>query len=614
MPIFYKPYTHFVLLALLLSLLSGVVVQAQVGRPPVPQVASAGGDKVELIRADTLVGINQPGATVRKLKNNVALKQKGVLMYCDLAIQNQTTNVIEAYGNVRMVQGDTITVQGDTMFYYGNARQANLRGRVVMKDRKMTLNTKQLDYDMLTGIAHYPVKGRIVDRENILTSDEGFYDTRIKQFTFRRNVRLLNQPTGKEKTTIIADSLLYNSVTRLATFQGPTKIISKDGTLQAKEGQYNTVSRISNFQRRATVETDKYTLTGDTLNFDNLTDLGLARGHVVLVSKSDRTILTGDHGRYNGQAGVSRITGHAVVKSIVSQDTLFMRADTLFSFDGPGKPGAGKPAKGRRLVGQKNVLVYKSDLQSKCDSIVYDLADSTIYFYKKPIIWSQNNYQMEADSMKTVLIHNRINTMYLRGKSFVVSQDTLRNFNQVKGRVITAFFRDMIVKPASLTATTVSNRKPASRALAKPTKVKPQERTELDRVVVEGNGQSIYFAVDEKSRMIGLNHVECSKMTIEFNDRKVDRIRFYGHPDAAFVPPHEMTTDRKQLDGFRWRDKDKPTKAQVLASEPASPTQPAKEKPASTDIKIDQPYDKNGIKIDASVKPLVPRSVQTIKN
>ena len=179
----------FIVICFYLSVTSSQVM-AQFGASPAPGASAPGStdDKVELFGADSLVVLNVPGQAVRKLYNNVRLRHKGVLMYCNLAVQNVTTNVIEAYGNVRLVQGDTINIRGDTMFYYGNSRQANMRGRVIMHDRKMTLTTRQLDYDMLSGIAHYPTPGRIVDKDNILTSREGYYDTRSKLFTFRQNV------------------------------------------------------------------------------------------------------------------------------------------------------------------------------------------------------------------------------------------------------------------------------------------------------------------------------------------------------------------------------------------------------------------------------------------
>ena len=245
---------------------------------------AAGGEVIEILKAGQLKGLKTGLSESRELLGSVAIRHKGALMYCDRAIQNLTNNSIEAFGNVRIVQGDTVTVKGDTLFYFGATRQANVRGRVTLRDRKMTLTTRRLDYDMLSGLAYYPVPGRIVDRENVLNSREGYYDTRTKLFTFRQNVRLVNP-----KYTLTADSLLYNSFSKIATFQGPTRIVSKDGTLVAKEGEYNTVTRVSNFQRRATIETDKYRLTGDSLGGNSSSEFYVARGNVVLFAKSDKT-------------------------------------------------------------------------------------------------------------------------------------------------------------------------------------------------------------------------------------------------------------------------------------------------------------------------------------
>jgi len=579
--------------------------------------AQVGGaaDKVELLPgSDSLVGVNVPGQVVRKIYNNVKFRQKGVLLYCDLAVQNVTTNLIEAYGNVRLIQGDTISVRGDTMFYYGNTRQANLRGRVVMRDRKMTLTTAVLDYDMMSGIAHYPTPGRIVDKENVLTSQEGYYDTRTKQSTFQRNVKLVNA-----KGTLTADLLLYNSLTRIATFQGPTRITNKDGVLTAVAGQYNTSTGVSNFQQRATVNTPDYQLTGDSLYYDNVARLGIANGRVIMVAKDKKAIITGDHVRYNGRAGVSRVTGHAVARSLASEannDTLYLRADTLFSYDDTLRNT-------RRLVAQKNAMVFKSDLQSKCDSLIYDNADSTIYFYKKPIVWSQNKYQMEADTIRALMKDNRINTLFMKTKSFVVSLDTLKNFNQIKGRVITAYFKTKLIPAdtlppptaraaqpgqagsqfaqtvASRTTTPVATKSGGARVLSKTTPTSSvtapaREKTSLDRVIVEGNGQSLYYAVDEKNQMIGLNHVECSRMNIEFADSKLGQIRFYGQPDARLIPPKEITDDDKELAGFRWREAEKPTKAQVLWLETPVAESPAAKKPLKTSSQT-KPLPKKGV-------------------
>lgn len=645
---------------LLMVLLLAVApwAMAQVGRPPTmgggQSGPGTGTEQVTLLGADSLNVLNTPGMSVRRVVNNVRFRHKGALLFCDLAIQNTTNNVIEAYGHVRIVQGDTVTVQGDTMYYYGNTRAATVLNRVILRDRKMTLTTARLDYDMANGLAHYPTKGRIVDKENVLTSEEGYYSTRTKEFTFIRNVRLVNP-----QTTLVADSLLYNSTTKIATFQGPTKIINKDGTLQARDGTYNTTTRISNFRQRATAYTDKYTLTGDTLNFDNVTELGIAKGNVIMVAKEDKTTITGNQGRYNGKLGITRVTGNAIVRTISAKDTLYMRADTLFSYD---TPSGSKEKKPRKLVGQRNVLVFKNDMQSRCDSLVYTAADSSFYFYKKPIVWSQN-YQMEADTITARLKNNKINTLLLRTRSFVVSQDTMKFYNQIKGRSVTAYFKSVLDTLRPRVVRLVRRTKTPAGATTKPT-VNPggkptpptyitalagagtggkppqvAEKTQLDKVVVEGNGQSIYFVVDDKNVFTGMNRVDCSKMTIEFTKSRVGNIRFYGRPDGTLTPPKQLTDDKKTLDGFRWRVNEKPSRDNVLgiipyapatkkadsglplANSPVSllPNMPSNSVQATSLVKSALktvgaenvlPLNKNGIKLEGNSKPSTTKSGQ----
>src|SRR5260370_32517967 len=103
--------------------------------------------------------------------------------------------------------------------------------------------------------------------------------------------------------------------------------------------------------------------------------------------------------------------------------------------------------------------------------------------------------------------------------SFVVSQDSIKDFNQIKGRKMTTYF----------------------------------ENKSIHHVVVEGNGESIYHALEEKKLkkdslllkitfLVGMNKIICSNMRINFKAGKVNSINFYVKPDASFFPPHEITT------------------------------------------------------------------------
>lgn len=487
--------------------------QAQVpAMPPNP-------NQLTINYADSLVGFNQPFMQLRKLIGNVSLRQGTTLLYCNLAILNETTNILEAYGKVKIIQADTVTITGDTAYYFGNERKAKINGRVKLDDKTIILNTNKLDYDLNSSVAFYNTGGKVLDKKSTLTSKEAYYNTVTKLVNFKTNVKVVDKDGN-----LSADSLRYSTLSKEAFFVAPTLIVNKKDTTYANPGsQYNTLTKISNLKGRSTVKTEDYVMTADTMIYDPPTEIGVANGNILFVSKKDKAILTGDKGRYSKKTGITRVFGHALLKNIFENDTLFLNADTLVSLDN-------KETKVKKLYAYKKVLMYKSDMSAKCDSLSYNVSDSTIYFYQKPIIWNTKN-QSEADSINIGLRHNKIKIMNMKGKSFVISIDTLVNYNQIKGRKMVVNFTDS---------------------------------SRVEKVTVEGNGESIYYAIDEKNTVTGMNRVQCGKMNINFAKNKVSRIAFLAKPDGKFIPPKEIKPDDKELDGFRWRLAERPTKEMIM--------------------------------------------------
>ncbi|WP_395617760.1 OstA-like protein [Aquirufa sp.] len=484
-----------------------------------PFFMQAQGQLLQVIRADSLIGMQQELIMRKTLMGRVLLQQGTTTLFCDQAVLNSTTNNVEAYGHVRIIQADTVTITGDTALYNGNMRQAYIIGRVKLDDHTILLNTPKLDYDLNTKMAIYHSGAKIIDKKSTLTSREGFYNTVTKNFLFKEKVKVIDTDGG----TVKADSLKYNTASKEAYFIAPTEIVTKKDTVLTSRGFYNTVSKVSNFTGRSTAKTDEYILTADTLFYDSPTQIGVAKGKVEFLSQKEKVILKGDNGRYAGKTGVTRVYGHAWMQNIMEKDTLYLTADTLVSINI-------KKDSIRKLFAYKNVLIYKSDLSGKCDSLGYNVQDSIIHFYQKPILWTQDS-QSQADSISLFMGNQKLKEMRLRGKSFVISIDSLKQFNQIKGRKIWVHFKG---------------------------------DSQLNRVNVEGNGESIYYVIDDKKETTGLNRVECSRMNLFFEDKAVKRIAFITKPEAKFIPPKEWKEDLQQLDGFRWRISEKPYLQTIL--------------------------------------------------
>ena len=141
-------------------------------------------EKIVLKHADrwSYDQFRQPDAQF--LNGNVILLHSGMTMSCDSAILFQATNSFEAFGHVKILQGDTLSLKGEYLFYDGGAQLAQMRKNVIMKHRTQTLLTDSLNYDRLYGIGYFFAGGELIDAKNRLTSDWGEYDTKKRKAKF----------------------------------------------------------------------------------------------------------------------------------------------------------------------------------------------------------------------------------------------------------------------------------------------------------------------------------------------------------------------------------------------------------------------------------------------
>ncbi|MCC9168897.1 OstA-like protein [Pontibacter harenae] len=524
----------------LFSLVFALMTFSAMAQQQQPQQVQS--DRVQLLPgAKELRGGIFNGQRIDKIIGNVSFKQRETYLYADSVYQYQGTELLEAFGNVRIVQGDTVTITGNRGTYDGTKRTAKMSGNVVMRDPRMTLTTPSLDYDMTTRTAVYTEGGVIVDPENRLESRRGSYDTNSKLYTFQKNVKVFTKDYN-----ITAENMRYNTESKVVYFQGPTFIKGKQGDLYAEEGTYNTITKVSDFGRNAYILTPEYRLGGDDLHYDEARGYGYAKKNVTLRSLKDDVTIRGQVGHYWRDKGVSKVYGNPVMETVLDKDTLYMSADTLMSRE---SKAAGMPS---LLYAYKGVKIFKSDLQGVCDSLTYNRTDSVMHMNVKPVLWSDQS-QMVSDTIHMEIRNKNIHKLYMYSNAFIASEDTLQNYNQVKGRSMTAYFN----------------------------------KGDLRKVDVNGNGESLYFALEGDTLLTGVNQTVCSDMVLKFADNKLDNISFLLQPDASFIPPHELKAEQKQLQGFNWQSDLRPDKQQVFRKQAAIattavPAEPAKPKKKET--------------------------------
>ena len=487
-----KHLKNYIVFALMLLAFTPVLSQRKIKLEP-------GAGQLQMFKKDGISYTSVIGA--------VKFTHKGTIFYCDSAIIAKKTNYLEAYGNVRIIDGDSITIVAQQLFYDGNTKIAKLRKKVVLTQLgRMKIYTDFLDYDRNTAIADYFNGGKIVDSTNVLTSHKGYYHTRSNIASFKRDV------VGKNKDyTMESDTLVYNTKSGIVYFVAPTILTDSNGDVFHHEGgQYNSRIKRSDYVI-GKVETEDYFLKGNSLKLDDIRGVYNVSGDVLMVAKDNDIYITGQKSIYYKKLATTKIFDNAVMRMVIDKDTLYLKADTLISIDS-------ELEKDKRLLAYNNVKVFKSNLQANADSLAYGVADSIMFFYGNPVLWTDGN-QLTADSINMVIRNSSIDVLNMKNKAFVITQDSSKNFNQIKGREMIAQFKE----------------------------------NALRKVNVYGNGESIFFMYDQITNdFIGMNKIICSDITLLFENKVLKDAAFLVNPEGDFIPPHDLKEADKTLKNFVW--------------------------------------------------------------
>ncbi|MEX2597378.1 MAG: OstA-like protein [Salibacteraceae bacterium] len=473
--------------------------------------------EIELLHADRFAVDKNTPKGASKLIGNVRLKHDNALMFCDSAYLFDN-NSLNAYGNVKIIDGDSLTMTGDSLFYDGNTKLARVRGRVKIDNKASILKTPFLDYYRSTSMAHYYGGGEIDSRkeEIHLTSDIGYYFSERKVFHFKGNV-VMTHP----EYVINTDTMHYAPDLEKTWFFGPTDIDSDDQHIYCEFGWFDQLNEKAQFVRNAKIISSGQILMGDTIDRDQAAEIGIARCNVSLIDTNEKFQVDGDYGIYHEKDSTSMITKNMMLMQDMEGDTFFLTADSLFSE---------LDTAGNRVIRTyyENVF-YKSDMQGACDSLLYHTKDSVIYLFNDPILWSDAN-QITADSIKLTMANGVIDKMFMDQNAFIIAQEDSIFFNQIKGRNMVGYFKD----------------------------------DALYKVDVFGNGETIYYPREEDNSMIGVNETKCSNMTIRIDSNEIKKISFYDSPTAVLTPTDDMPPTGKKLDDFNWRINERPTSSENL--------------------------------------------------
>ncbi|MBC7605506.1 MAG: OstA-like protein [Burkholderiales bacterium] len=441
------------------------------------------------------------------LTGNVRINHDGVKMFCNKAYYFQKENYIKAFGDVRMVQGDTLFMNSKYAEYNGNVKQAYATGNVVMRSPDMTLATDTLNFDRNTQQAYYTTYGTITNKDNILKSKSGRYFASEKKFQFLTAVTITNP-----KYVVKSNHLDYYNNSGHSYLFGPSTITSEQNFIYTEKGFYDSKKNVGHFLRKSYIKYKDRLIEGDSLYYDRKIEFASATNNVKITDTINKGIIKGHYAEVYKQKDSLFVTKRAVAINLVDKDSVYIHGKVLMV--------TGKP-ENRIIRAFKNARFYKTDLSGKCDSIHSSQKTNLTQLIGKPILWNFEN-QMTGDVMH--LIGNKetekLDSLKVLNNAFLISKDTLgTGYNQVKGLNLYGKFKD----------------------------------NKLYEADVVKNTEVVYFMRNDAHELIGINKNVSSKINMTLNENTIDTMTFFTNIDGDIYPEKDLPENARKLRGFIWR-------------------------------------------------------------
>lgn len=467
---------------------------------------------VHIEHADYQIYDESFGKDVERLIGNVVLRQDSAYFYSDSAHFNEKTRYFDGYGHVHIIVNDSTDIFSDKCKYSGDIKFAELFDNVILKDDSTVLKTNYMTYDRNKHLATYPRHGSITRNDKNLVSRKGYYRDDIQVAYFRTDV-VVTTP----KSRMFTDTLEYRIQEEKMYFFGPTTIYYDDNVLVGNYGWYDAKNDIAYLDKRATLSNQGYSITSDTMFYEKKVEFAKAMSNVIIEDTVNKAIVEGNYAEMWKKLGKSYVTDSVRALYFADKDTLYLHSDTLFFFMDT------LTQKAERMLAYYNVRFYRRDIQGKCDSLNYYIADSCAKMRREPIVWAENS-QLRGDSINIVIARKAIDSVLLYPNGFIIQKDTIEGFNQIKGKTMIAYFKD----------------------------------NELDHVYDDGNAETVYWLREEDGSMIGVNVSQSVAMDIKIEKNQIVRIKYFKKTNETLYPKEKMKPGIEMLKGFEWLEELRP--------------------------------------------------------
>tara|TARA_R110000823_G_scaffold112143_12_gene233787 strand:- start:827 stop:2485 length:1659 start_codon:yes stop_codon:yes gene_type:complete len=451
-----------------------------------------------------------PGAIV--FTGNVRVLHNGVKISCNKAYHFTEENYVKAFGNVQLVQGDTIFMNSRYAEYNGDKEIAFATGDVNMRSPDSNLVTDTVYFDRKSQQAFYNSYGTITNKDNILKSKSGRYYLDEKKYSFKTAVSVVNP-----RSTIKTNHLDYYDNSGHAYVYGPSTITSKTDYIYTENGFYDTTNDIGKLKKNSHILYNSRRIEGDDIFYDRKKNFSKLVNNVKITDTVNNLIAKGHYAEVYRNTLTKNdsmfITKKALIITKTENDSMYMHGKRILVTG---------PPENRIIRAYNNVRFFNLDMSGKCDSLHSSNKNALTKMIGKPILWS-NKSQMTGDIMHIIGNNEseKVDSLKVLNNAFLIQKDTLseNGYNQVKGQNLYGKFRE----------------------------------NKLYEVDIVKNCEAISYLYNEEDELVGINKSVCSRINLELVENKIETITFFTKTDGYIYPEEEFPENARRLRGFLWR-------------------------------------------------------------
>ncbi len=447
--------------------------------------------------------------TALLIADDMEIKSKRGIFHLD-------ENYVNFYEKVT-IEGEDFDLLSDSLRYYTEIKRAIFLSPTIINQGEKKIYSEGGYYDIDDGDSEFFGNAQFVEGDQVSTADT------IRTSDKENTTELIGNASFKSETEEgKADKIISKNDTDEIELLGNAYFENEENKVTGERIFFDQKSSDVRVSGRSFLSNPPMIIIADELDYRKDSGLAFADGNVFWKDTSANYEIICDHARYIDSTDYMKAyndEGKPVLKNEIEEgDTLFLSGDTLISYTVTSWVDSMQVDTHRYFQAFENVELLNLEMQGVCDSLSYNGKDSLFILFGTPFMWSDSS-QYTGDTIKMAMQDNKLKQVDLLGNGMIISTTDFEFFDQIKGKVVNAFFKS----------------------------------GEIDKMKVLGGSESVYYMKDDSDAYTGVNTTQCTDMDFYFDEGELLQTRYYKEPTSKLTPMGKANHEALKLSGFSWQ-------------------------------------------------------------